>query len=585
MVDGSGPGGKYPYTNSLVALAACTPVTARTHQGEWDKIVTPLQVSTWEKGLADHPDREFVKFLCTGIKEGFRVGFNYREHRCRTASGNMSSVNEHRDVVEEYLHGEREAGRLLGPFRRSLFPEVHVSPFGVIPKSEPGKWRLIVDLSSPEGGSVNDGISKEWCSLSYLSVDEVVRTVVRFGRGALMAKFDLKAAYRNVPVHPDDRWLLGMVWEDQLFVDTTLPFGLRSAPMIFSAVADGLEFMIRQAGVKDVDHYLDDFVLVGPPKSKVCSVSLQTSLRVCGDSGLPLAGEKTVGPATLIPLLGIELDSEQLELRLPPEKLTKLCELVSKWRRRKCCTKRELQSLAGHLNHACKVVRPGRRFLRGVFGLLSHFKKPTHMIRLNAAFRADLEWWHSFVSSWNGVSMMLRESLQSPGVAIWSDASGSWGCGALWGDQWCQVPWSEWPGFASASIAAKELLPIVVATATWGSAWRGSVVMCHCDNEAVVASIKGGYCRDPKMAHMLRCLFFLEARFEIMLTATHVAGVDNGAADAISRDKLDVFFNLVPQASQAASRVPPGLVARLVGQDHWTCDTWKDWLETLSRPQ
>lgn len=72
----------------------------------------------------------------------------------------------------------------------------------------------------------------------------------------------------NVPVHPDDRWLLGIVWEDQLFVGTALPFGLRSAPIIFSAVADGLEFMIRQAGVSDVGHYLDDFILVGPPEIK-----------------------------------------------------------------------------------------------------------------------------------------------------------------------------------------------------------------------------------------------------------------------------------------------------------------------------
>ena len=187
-----------------------------------------------------------------------------------------------------------------------------------------------------------------------------------------------------------------------------------------------------------------------------------------------------------------------------PGKLTKLCELVGKWRRRKCCTKRELQSLAGHLNHACKVVRPGRRFLRGVFGLLSQFRGPDHQIRLNAAFWADLEWWHTFVSSWNGVSMMLRESLRLPGVVVWSDTSGFWGCGAYWENQWCQVSWSEWPGFASASIAAKELLPIIVATVIWRPWWKGLVVMCHCDNEAVVASIKMGYCRDPGMVHMLR---------------------------------------------------------------------------------
>jgi len=122
---------------------------------------------------------------------------------------------------------------------------------------------------------------------------------------------------------------------------------------------------------------------------------------------MPVAGEKTLGPATELALLGIELDSELLQLRLPPGKLEKLKQLVKAWRKRKGCSKRELQSLEGHLNHACKVVRPGR-FLRGIFGLISQFGRRDHMIRLNAAFRADLEWWHVFVCSWNRVSMMLR---------------------------------------------------------------------------------------------------------------------------------------------------------------------------------
>ena len=577
--------GRYPYTGSLLALAACTPVTARVHCGNWGKIVSPMRVSSWERGLAGHPDREFADYICRGVREGFRVGFDYRKCKCKVAQGNMKSVQDHKEVVESYLREERESGRVLGPFRRDLMPEVHVSPFGVIPKSEPGKWRLIVNLSAPEGGSVNDGISREMCSLSYLSIDEVVSWVLRLGRGALMAKFDLRAAYRNVPVHPDDRHLLGMVWDDQLFVDTVLPFGLRSAPMIFNAVADALEFIIRELGVGWLGHYLDDFVVVGPPKVVDCGRDLGVALETCKEVGLPVAGEKTYGPAVVIPLLGIELDSQEMVLRLPQEKLLKLRTLVAKWRKRKCCTKRELQSLAGHLSHACKVVRPGRRFLRGVFGLISQFGRQDHRIRLNGAFRADLEWWHVFVGSWNGVSMMLRENLQSPEVEIWSDASGSWGCGALWGTQWCQVAWKGWPGFASASIAAKELLPIVVAVAVWGSAWKGATVLCHCDNQAVVAAIRGGYCRDPAMAHMLRCLFFLEAKFEVVLTAVHVPGVDNGPADAISRNKLDMFFGLVPQAHRVACQLPVGLVDRLVAQGQWTSEDWRGWLESLSMHQ
>lgn len=90
-----------------------------------------------------------------------------------------------------------------------------------------------MDLSSPEGRSVNDGIEPELCSLQYLRVDEVVRQVMVRGQGTLMAKMDIESAYRNVPVHPADRLLLGMQWKGDVFFDTQLPFGLRSAPKIF----------------------------------------------------------------------------------------------------------------------------------------------------------------------------------------------------------------------------------------------------------------------------------------------------------------------------------------------------------------
>ena len=276
----------------MLALTSCTPLRAPRHGGDWERVATPLLIRQCEEGLQDHPDQEFAQYICTGIQRGFRVGYNYHTHQCRSGPGNMRSVSEHRDVVEKYIGEECTAKRLLGPYDRSHFPHFLVSPFGVISKSERGKWRLILDLSSPEVSSVNDGIDKELCSLSYMSVDDVAARVVCLGRGALMAKFDLKSAYRNIPVHPDDRWLLGMVWEDKLFVDTALPFGLRSAPIIFNAVAEALSHIMRRDGVREVDHYLDDFSLAGPPESTACQEDLDTALETCSRLGFPVAGER-----------------------------------------------------------------------------------------------------------------------------------------------------------------------------------------------------------------------------------------------------------------------------------------------------
>ena len=96
-------------------------------------------------------------------------------------------------VDSDYI-GELQVGRLvqISEMEGAAW-NVPCSPIGIIPKkNKPGKWRLIVNLSSPEGASVNDGIAKESCSLSYISVDMVADRVLTVGQGALLAKMDVK---------------------------------------------------------------------------------------------------------------------------------------------------------------------------------------------------------------------------------------------------------------------------------------------------------------------------------------------------------------------------------------------------------
>ena len=96
------------------------------------------------------------------------------------------------------------------------------------------------------GASVNDGIPKDVFSVQYMSMDDIIDGIMTYGCGTLMAKFDIESAHHIVPVHLDDRFLLGMQWRGNFFIDLALPFGLRSAPYIFSAVADLLEWIVRR---------------------------------------------------------------------------------------------------------------------------------------------------------------------------------------------------------------------------------------------------------------------------------------------------------------------------------------------------
>ena len=87
---------------------------------------------------------------------------------------------------------------------------------------------------------MNDGIDSPLCSLAYTTVDQVAELVVELGKHTLLAKVDIESAYRLVPVHPHDRPLQAVKWGGKSYVDPMLPFGLRSAPKIFNAVADAL---------------------------------------------------------------------------------------------------------------------------------------------------------------------------------------------------------------------------------------------------------------------------------------------------------------------------------------------------------
>ena len=195
-----------------------------------------------------------------------------------------------------------------------------------------------------------------------------------------MAKFDLESAYRNIPVHPSDRFLLGHKWKGQFYVDLVLTFGLCSDPAIFNSVADALEWILKtRIQTEDLEHYLDDFFLAAF-KRQDCFLYLLLAKHFCAELGVPLHPGKFEGPTTCLTVLGIELDSVNQIARLPQSKLASLKLLLNQWASKKWCTLKELQSLIGHLHHACKVLWSGRTFIRRMIDLLRCFRSPSHPI-------------------------------------------------------------------------------------------------------------------------------------------------------------------------------------------------------------
>lgn len=548
--------------------------------------VTPIQVAFFGSNLLHHEDQQYASWILRGLTEGFRIGFRRNGAALASSRTNMLSAMTHKDVVTSYLSKEMQAGRIVcvGPVEKAPELKVHISPFGVIPKKGRANcWRLILDLSSPDGKSVNDGICKEWCSLQYLSMSEVVDKVLSKGPSALLGKMDIKQAYRNIPVAAQDSRLLGMQWEGKLYVDRVLPFGLRSAPIIFSAVADALQWIMCQKGASWVGHYLDDFVTIGPAGSDECQRNMTIMERACEDAGVPIEHAKTVGPVSTITFLGMELDTKAGVIRLPQDKLNNLQELLQIWRGKKTCLKRDLQSIVGLLNHACKAVRSGRAFLRRMIDLLAVRRGPDDDVRLNVEARSDIEWWHQFSKSWNGVAMLSSLNRQSPAGTITSDASGNWGCGAVCGTQWFQLSWNG--QLCHSHITVKELTPVVISVAIWGHQWTGKTVLVRSDNMATVDILNNGTSRNSEAMHLVRCLAFILARLQLSVLAEHIPGIHNTLADALSRNNLPTFRSLFPQADDHPIHIAEALVDLLItSRPDWTSQYWTNLWNNIFPP-
>ncbi len=433
--------GRYICRDDLLALEAHSPTPQPQLPPQLVQITTPLHRRAWEDALSRHPDQAFARCIVQGLHRGFRIGPKSSPSR-QKAKRNLRSAYEHPEIIDKYLARELQLGRVikLHPSNAYHLPGFQISPIGVIRKhNHPNKWRLIVDLSAPEGRSVNDELVPELCSLKYSLINEAVTLIRNLGPGALMAKVDLRGAYRVVPVHPEDRPRLGMKWKDSIFLDAALPFGLHSAPKIFSAVADGLLWLLHSKGAVHSIHYLDDFLLLGPAGSPACAVALQEFLALCSHLGVPVTEEITEGPASTVTFLGIELDTVANQLRLPEDKRRELAELHH-WMigqpsplLRRSGTKRDLLSLIGLLNHAASVVKPGRTFLRSLIDVSCSVKALDHHVHLRSKARADIVWWYTFLESWNGVSLLPAAK---PSQVILLDASAVWGCGATWSGHW-----------------------------------------------------------------------------------------------------------------------------------------------------
>lgn len=507
----------------------------------------------------EHYPSKDKELLLNGFKEGFSL--HYAGDRSALESSNLISVKQNPQVAVKLVEKEVELGRMAGPFVDKPFSNLRVSPIGLVPKKD-GAYRLIHHLSFPQGSSINDFIHPDLCKVKYASFDDAIDLVSRLGQGAQLGKMDIKSAFRLLPISPNDFELLGVKVDGKYYFDKCLPMGCSISCSLFEKFSTFLEWVVKQrCNSEDLLHYLDDFFFGSEKDSNHCLELMQVFEQLCGELGVPIASEKTVWPTPIIIFLGLVINTVNMTVSIPAEKLFELRQLLECCLGKKKVTLKFLQSLVGSLNFCSRAIPASRAFCRRFYDAMSGVTRPTHFIRVTKALKEDIKMWLLFLDCFNG-SHYFPERLwvSNSSIQLFTDAAGNadLGCAAYFHPLWIFYPWPQnWNGHSILrETTLLELIPIVLAFQTWGPLLRGKKLVLHVDNLALVAILNKNSSKSSHVMQCLRPLVLQGMLMNIQFKAIHVPGKNNEVADALSRKQWVRFQQLAPSAKQLPDEVP-----------------------------
>ena len=243
-----------------------------------------------------------TEFIFSGFSKGFELG-SEGPHDVKITTNNLPIRCGSRIQHWNKIAKEVNLKHFAGPFETIPFSHYIQSPTGLVPKASSGddmlgqvgvrntgssvmETRLIFHLSLHKKASVNYHTPKDKCRVKYKDFDQAVRLCLKTGWGCYMVKSDMKSAFHNLPIRPQDlQWLVMMTvypitGKRYYFFDKAVPFGSGISCCHFQRVSNAIEAVLRFRTKHKSINYLDDFFFISLSQV-VCNGIVHNFLDLC----------------------------------------------------------------------------------------------------------------------------------------------------------------------------------------------------------------------------------------------------------------------------------------------------------------
>ena len=465
---------------------------------------------------------------------------------------------------------------------------------GMMTKLKPtGAVRIILNLSSPIGNCVNEGINKDDFPTIMSSTTKWLRALHLSGKNAKMCKIDWADAYKHVAVRAQDTDLQWFSWLGMAFKELCLIFGCTSSAGIFDRLA---KVVVHIAATKAkfptnrICQHLDDCCATAPANSDSLEIFDATFGQVAETLGVKLAPrddpEKSFGPSTKGLVLGVVYDTTTWTWSLNYEKMSRLLHNLRDLLTSEAAPQVNIWSIVGKIIHILPLIPNGRFNINHILNLNNISTDRNALVELTPQFKRQIFFWFSLLRLCSGRGKLIDPDKRLPpwAINVYTDAAGGsmetkgLGVGAVTKGWWAYIPWSRTINLCKPTrdgkavgraMSALELVgPLLVVSG--GYNWtKNRPINIWVDNAASVFIWEKGYSRScPLSTTLVSAIATVAAGIgcEVHLTKiTRCSTPLASMADALSKCSFDKFWELANQEEVPLpinqSWTPPALLS------------------------